>query len=95
MGFYSTIQQRKKIGNYAMIGAGNNASKDVFPFYIQINNKYIRFNDKKIPDSFDIYKYEKEISILAERYKNNTSDIFNGINISKNIYETISEFILI
>ena len=36
-GFYSTIQQRKKLGNYAMIGAGNNAIKDVFPFYIQIN----------------------------------------------------------
>jgi len=94
MGFYSTIQQRKKLGNYAMLGAGNNASKDVFPFYIQVNNKYIRFNDKKIPDNFDIYKYQNEIRILTERYKNKTNDIFNGINVSKNIYKTINNFIL-
>lgn len=94
MGIYATIQQRKKLGNYSMIAAGNHASKDVFPFYIQVNNQYIRFNEKKIPDSFDVHTYENEIRILAERYKKlPTNDIVYGINLPKNIYETINNFI--
>jgi hypothetical protein len=74
MGFYSTIQQRRVLGNYAMIGAGNNASKDVFPFFIQVNNKYLRTNTHRIPIDYNITEYEHNLRILAEKVKYNVKD---------------------
>ena len=92
MGFYSTIQQRKKIGNYSMLGAGNNANRDVFPFYIQVNNKYIRLNNHKIPDLLNVDDYDKEIQVIAERYKNGVEDIFQDIRLPENIRKIIYNF---
>lgn len=92
MGFYSTIQQKKKIGNYSMLAAGNNASKDIFPFYIQINNKYIRPNNHKIPAFLNINKYDKEIRIIAERYRNDDDDILKNIWLPNNIMKIIENF---
>jgi len=94
MGFYSTIQQRKKVGNYSMLGAGNNASKDIFPFYIQVNNKYLRLNNHKIPDSLSIDKYDEVLRIIAERYKSNSDNIFEDIDLPKDLHEIINNFII-
>ena len=66
MGFNSTIQQRMVLGNYSMIGAGNNVSKNVFPFYIIVNNKYIRNNNKAIPVEFKIDNYKQQIDNIID-----------------------------
>lgn len=94
MGFYSTIQQRKKVGNYSMLGAGNNANKDIFPFYIQVNNKYLRLNKHTIPDYLNIDKYDEDLRIIAERCKIKSNNIFKDIYLPKNIYEIINKFII-
>ena len=77
-----------------MLGAGNNASKDVFPFYIQVNNKYLRLNNHKIPDTLNINNYDKVLRIIAEKYKNKSNNIFKDINLPKNIHEIINNFII-
>ncbi len=54
------IHQKKIIGQYSMIGANNFVGKNVFPYYIFINNKCTRLNTLKIPN----YIKENEIMIL-------------------------------
>jgi UDP-N-acetylglucosamine acyltransferase len=48
MGIGSFIQQNSVLGKYSMIGMGNVASHNVFPFFIYFNQKYLRFNKVKI-----------------------------------------------
>lgn len=69
MGFYSTIQQRMVLGSYSMIGAGNNVSHNVFPFYIYVNNKYLRYNSYIIPKNINIENYDLSdiISYIKEK----------------------------
>ena len=74
MGFNSTIQQRMVLGNYSMIGAGNNVSKNVFPFFIIINNKYIRTNNKAIPDDLNINNYKEQLDYIIDYIKRNNYD---------------------
>ena len=44
------ILHNSVLGNYSMIGMGNISSHNVFPFYIYVNQKYLRFNKMKIPE---------------------------------------------
>lgn len=77
MGFYSTLQQRMVLGNYSMIGAGNNVSHNVFPFFIIVNNKYLRINKHAIKNK-QLYNeiLENETKIL---------ELINYMKNSKNI----------
>ena len=50
LGMCSVIHQKKVIGQYSMIGANCTITKHVFPYYITINNKIHRINEKKIPN---------------------------------------------
>lgn len=84
MGFYSTIQQRMTLGNYAMIGAGNNVSHNIFPYYIMVNNKYLRLNVHAIPDNFNINKYDNILRDIIQDIKDNNNYNFNTL---KNIYD--------
>jgi len=52
-----------------MIGIGNIASHNIFPFYIYVNQKYLRFNNKKIPDKLKIDTYNNELKKLIEDLK--------------------------
>jgi acyl-[acyl carrier protein]--UDP-N-acetylglucosamine O-acyltransferase len=96
MGFYSTIQQRKKLGNYSMLGAGNNASKDVFPFYIQVNNKYLRLNRHAIPDSLNVEAHDEALRSVAEKYKNMSlpSHVLSDSKLPKDIYDIVHKFVM-
>lgn len=50
IGMCSVIHQRRIVGQYSMIGANNTVTKDIFPYYININNKIHRLNKIKIPE---------------------------------------------
>lgn len=74
MGVKSVMQQRCILGQYSMIGMGNIASHNVFPFYIYFNNKYYRFNNIKIPEKLDINNYENNLKNLIQELKENNCD---------------------
>jgi len=42
------IQQRSKIGAFSMIGMNGVVTRNVMPFMINVNNKYLRVNDKQL-----------------------------------------------
>lgn len=91
MGFYSTIQQKKVLGSYAMIGAGNNASHNIFPFYIYFKNKYIRYNTMKIPKNINMEN--TDLKYLIDYIKKYSFDelVMNEIN---NLPESIKNPVL-
>ena len=70
VGMCAVIHQKKIVGQYSMIGANNMVTKNVFPYYININNKPHRLNVMKIPENVN-----KLDSILREIENN----IQNGI----------------
>lgn len=95
MGMYSSIQQKMVLGHFSMIGMGNIASHNVFPFFIFLNNKYLRFNKKKIPEELNIDKYEKDLLNIINELKNNNFDkniLLNNKNIPENIIKYLLEF---
>ena len=77
MGMNSCLQQKSVVGSYSMIGMGNVASHNVFPFYIYFNQKYQRFNKVKIPDNIQILlsKNEGELQHLINDLKSNNCEI--------------------
>ena len=77
IGMGSIIHQKIVIGQYSMIGANSTITKHVFPYYININNKLHRLNEKKIPS--DIKNYD---TILKEI---NSNFILKNYNCSKYI----------
>jgi hypothetical protein len=96
MGVQSIIQQRSVIGQYAMLGMGNAASHNIFPFYIYFDKKYIRFNKVKIPEELhDIYNYDSELRAIITDLKNNSCDksVVDSYNIPINIKQYILSFL--
>ena len=45
LGIRTIVHQNQIIGSYSMIGMNNTITKNVFPFYICINNKYTKINE--------------------------------------------------
>jgi UDP-N-acetylglucosamine acyltransferase len=92
MGMYSSIQQNTILGHYSMIGMGNISSHNVFPFYIFVNNKYLRLNTYKIPKEFDIEKYDKQLLKIIDELKHNNFD--KNIILNKNLPENINKCLI-
>ena len=65
IGLGCMINQRMVIGQYSMSGNSSGIVKNVFPYYIFINNKLHRLNNNKIPEYVKQYD-----AILREIYKN-------------------------
>lgn len=95
MGMGSFIQQNSILGKYSMIGMGNISSHNVFPYYIYFNQKYLRFNKIKIPENFEIDKYESNIKNLIDDLKKNNCDIelVKKYDLPKYISDDIYEFL--
>jgi UDP-N-acetylglucosamine acyltransferase len=92
-GVSCVIHQRKKIGNYAFLGMNNTITKDVFPFYININNKYHKFNYNRI-DIINFNDNEIVINEIRDKYINNDININNyKLALDKNIFDIIKNFI--
>lgn len=83
MGMYSCIQQNSVLGSFSMIGMGNAVSHNVFPFYIYLDKKYLRFNKVKIPEELQIDVYENEIRNLVNNLKKEMYNYENENQISK------------
>ena len=93
MGFYSTIQQNRVLGSYSMIGAGNNVSHNIFPFFIYFNNQYIRYNTHIIPKEFEINKINLKEIINYVKEKSFDDHIINDIKqLPENIKDPILNF---
>jgi acyl-[acyl carrier protein]--UDP-N-acetylglucosamine O-acyltransferase len=90
IGMCAVIHQRKIIGQYSMIGANNMVTKDVFPYYITINNKINRPNTAKIPS--EIVNYDTQLREIHANIKNGLYDI-DRFDLSSNIKEELSLFI--
>ena len=92
MGMYSTIQQNTVLGQYSMVGMGNCSSHNIFPFFIYVNNKYLRLNTYKIPKEYNIEKYENELLKIINDLKNNKFD--KNIILNNNLPEFDKNIIL-
>jgi len=93
IGMCAVLHQKTIVGQYSMIGANNTITKHVFPYFITINNKLHRLNQKKIPsyvdESHDNMLREINNKIKTGNYDNCydnlevNSDILNDINLFK------------
>ena len=90
IGMAAVIHQRKIIGQYSMIGANNMVTKNVFPYYITINNKIHRLNVRKIPPF--LTQYDIELREIESNLKKKLYDI-DKYNLSNTIKDELSIFI--
>lgn len=75
IGMCAVIHQRRIVGQYSMIGANNMVTKDIFPYYININNKIHRLNKIKIPEFInDLDDLLREIQF---NFQNKNYDLSN------------------
>jgi UDP-N-acetylglucosamine acyltransferase len=72
IGISGGIHQNRVLGSYSFIGMGCFSSKNIFPYYIYANNKYLRMNTKRIPE--DYHKYDIELRNLIDTYKDIKDD---------------------
>ena len=95
MGMNSCIQQNSILGHFSMIGMGNIASHNIFPFYIYLNQKYLRFNKVKIPEELQIDTYNNELRNLIEDLKKNNCDkeLVKKYKLPENINYYIYDFL--
>ena len=95
LGMQSSIQQNSVLGHFSMIGMGNIASHNVFPFYIYFNQKYLRFNKMKIPEKLNIIEYDNDLRNLIKDLKENecNSHIIEESNLPKDIKFYIEDFL--
>jgi acyl-[acyl carrier protein]--UDP-N-acetylglucosamine O-acyltransferase len=95
MGMYSCIQQNSVLGSFSMTGMGNAVSHNVFPFYIYLNGKYLRFNKVKIPEELQIDTYSSELINLIENLKKNDCDkkLVKQYDLPENIKYYIYKFL--
>ena len=93
MGMNSCIQQNTILGHHAMVGMGNISSHNVFPFFIYVNNKYLRLNKMKIPNELMIENYELELRKIITELKNIfDKEIIVNSNLPDNIKTILIEF---
>jgi acyl-[acyl carrier protein]--UDP-N-acetylglucosamine O-acyltransferase len=65
-GVYSFVHQYKIVGQYSMIGGNSSITKNVFPYFINIDNKISKINKVKLPEK--ILQYENELRTIADEY---------------------------
>jgi len=75
IGMRTVIHQRKIIGQCSMIGGNNMVTKNVFPYYININNRLHRLNEIKIPDY--IKNLDTCLREIQGNFNNNNYDLSN------------------
>ena len=88
-GVYSFIHQNKIIGQYSMVGGNSSITKNVFPYFINIDNNISKINKIKLPEN--IIKYENELKKIAEQFyrgnkKIDISNLSDEINNDLNIF---------
>ena len=90
VGMCAVIHQRIIVGQYSMIGANNMVTKNVFPYYININNKIHRLNKIKIPEH--IINYDSFLKEIQQNIENKNYDLDN-YKLPKDIIDVLNLFI--
>jgi|MGYP005653536951 acyl-[acyl carrier protein]--UDP-N-acetylglucosamine O-acyltransferase len=95
LGMQSSIQQNSVLGHFSMIGMGNIASHNVFPFYIYFNQNYLRINKMKVPEKLNIMEYDNDLRNLIKDLKENKcySKFVEKSNLPKDIKFYIEDFL--
>lgn len=75
IGMSAVIHQRKIIGQYCMVGANNMVSKNIFPYYININRKIHRLNKSKIPEH--VLNYDDALREIKQNFDDKNYDLSN------------------
>lgn len=91
IGGSSFIHQHKTIGQYTMIGANNFVGKNVFPYFIYINNAITRLNDTKIPNYAK--KNENIIKKIVLDYYGSKNFKINELELELEIQHDITTFL--
>lgn len=78
IGGASFVHQRKVIGQYSMIGANNFVGKNVFPYFVFINNKITRLNYVKLTD--EVKSYENKLIKLSNDYYEKKNIAFDELS---------------
>ena len=93
IGMGANIHQNLKIGSHSFIGGGNFVSKNIFPFYININNKPRKLNMKRIEDK-DILQYNDVLLEIYQKYINNELNLNEYVNkLPEKYFKYILDFI--
>jgi acyl-[acyl carrier protein]--UDP-N-acetylglucosamine O-acyltransferase len=90
IGMNAVIHQKIVVGQYSMIGANNTIVKNVFPYYININNKLHRLNEQKIPKY--IKEYDTTLKEINENYIVKKYDT-SKFNLSQEIDDILCEYL--
>ena len=90
IGMRAVIHQWRIIGQYSMIGANNMVSKDIFPYYININNKIHRLNTIKNPEHLN--NYDNCLREINSNFINKNYDL-NKYDLPINIINELNIFI--
>ena len=91
IGMSAIIHQKTVVGQYSMIGANSTITKNVFPFYININNKLHRLNEKKIPDG--VKKYDDILQEINNNYIKKNYEI-SKYELSGEINEILNKYLI-
>jgi UDP-N-acetylglucosamine acyltransferase len=95
IGVSAILHQNTIIGNYSFIGMNNTITKNSFPFFININNKYSKLNLHRIKETNLLSNYEEKIlnEILLKYLKNNlVLDEYKNL-LSQDIYNIIKNYL--
>lgn len=99
IGGQAFISQRKIVGQYSMVGGSQLIAKNVFPYFVYINNKITRFNTIKLPEYIKENDYERLLDIGNYFYNNKKVDkeLFKSemtkTKLDTKIYDDINIFI--
>jgi UDP-N-acetylglucosamine acyltransferase len=91
IGMGSVIHQKIVVGQYSMIGANSTITKNIFPYYININNKLHRLNEQKIPDNvkkYDTILREINNNFILKKYDTSNYQLPNEID------DTFTEYLM-
>lgn len=91
IGMESVINQKIVVGQYSMIGSNSTITKHVFPYYININNKLHKLNERKINE--DVKKYDNILKEINSNFilKNFNTSIYP---VSNEIDDTLTEYLM-
>jgi acyl-[acyl carrier protein]--UDP-N-acetylglucosamine O-acyltransferase len=86
----ATIQQKCVIGQYSMVGGNNMITKNVFPYFVNIQSKIHRLNKLKTPDI--VNDNENNLRKISQEFYDNKLDI-NNYELPENIKKDIELFV--
>tara|TARA_B100000424_G_C22943920_1_gene502283 strand:- start:4087 stop:4887 length:801 start_codon:yes stop_codon:yes gene_type:complete len=91
IGMCAVVNQKLVLGQYSMIGSNSTAAKNIFPYYIYINNKMHRINKMKTPNYVD--KVQHDIFLEINNNIQNKDYNLNNYQLDNNIKADLSNYI--